>query len=106
MNIVLRSISLLEGKYTQASEFITVGMDTIYRINEQDAFVKAISTENMAKPFSMNSKASLKRKVGYVNEEASVTRTKFAQMEITNANENEGASGSSVLVACNLPPPL
>lgn len=58
---------------------------------------------HIVKPNSVNSKASLKRKVGYVDEEASVTRTKFAQMEITNANENRGESGSSV--ACNLPPP-
>ena len=49
----------------------------------------------------------LKQKVGYVDEEASITRTKFAQMKLTQMedNENEGESGSSV--ACNLSlPPL
>jgi hypothetical protein len=58
----------------------------------------------MTKPNSTNTKATLKRKVGYVDEEASVTRTKFAQMEltqmesmqmeITKGNENEGKSDS------------
>jgi hypothetical protein len=49
-------------------------------------------------------KVTLKRKVGYIDEEASVTRTKFAQMEITQENEqmeitqeneNKSASGPS-----------
>ena len=42
-------------------------------------------------------KVMLKRKVGYIDEEASVTRTKFAQMEITQEtrNENKGTSGPS-----------
>ena len=69
-----------------------------------------MSTENMIKSNSTNSKATLKRKVGYVDEEASMTRTKFAQMEITpmqvditKANENEGESGSSTAHKLSLP---
>lgn len=96
MSIVLRSISLLDGKYTQV---ITI----------QDTFIKAMSRETMTKPNGTNPKVVLKRKVGYVDEEASVIWTKFAQMEITQmetmkmeimkANENRGEAGSSV--ACN-----
>ena len=60
----------------------------------------------MIKMNSSNSKATLKRKIGYVDEEASITRTKFAQMEITQMeimkdNENRGESGSSESVAHN-----
>ena len=52
-----------------------------------------MSTEIVTKP---TTKASLKRKVGYVEEEASVTRSKFAQMEITKESEDRSASGSSM----------
>ena len=56
----------------------------------------------------------LKRRVGYFDEEASITRTKFArmeltqqestQMEINNENELEGESRSSVAHNQSLPP--
>ena len=71
-----------------------------------------MSTENTIKRINTNSKATLKRKVGYVDEEVSTTRTKFAQMELMQMelkpmelmkdNENEGESWFSV--ACNLYP--
>ena len=65
-----------------------------------------MSTKNMIKTNSTvtDSKATLKRKVGYVDEEASITRTKFAQMEIVKDKENEGGSGSSVASNLSLPP--
>lgn len=46
-----------------------------------------MSTETMTRPST--TKATLKRKVGYVDEEASATRTKFARMEITREGEIE-----------------
>ena len=39
----------------------------------------------------MNSKTTLKRKVGYIQEELSVTRTKLAQMEISEEKEKKRA---------------
>lgn len=42
-----------------------------------------------------STKTTLKRKVGYVDEEASVTRNKFAQMEIRKDSEKERGSGPS-----------
>jgi hypothetical protein len=51
-----------------------------------------MSKEIVTRP---TTKVTLKRKVGYIDEEASVTRTKFAQMEITQENENKSASGPS-----------
>jgi hypothetical protein len=60
-----------------------------------------MSTENAIKP---NTKATLKRKVGYVEEEASVTRTKFAQMEITEESENGGSSTGSAASIPFVPP--
>ena len=53
----------------------------------QDAFVKAATAENVSKA---NSKTTLKRKVGYIQEELSVTRTKLAQMEIAEEKEKKG----------------
>jgi hypothetical protein len=52
-----------------------------------------MSTEIVMKP---TTKATLKRKVGYIDEEASVTRSKFAQMEITKESENRIASEPSM----------
>ena len=51
-----------------------------------------MSTDNTVKP---STTATLKRKVGYIDEEASVTRTKFAQMEITKVSESGSGSGPS-----------
>ena len=51
-----------------------------------------MSKETITKP---TTKVTLKRKVGYIDEEASVTRTKFAQMEIAQENENKSAAGPS-----------
>ena len=52
-----------------------------------------MSRETITKP---TTKVTLKRKVGYTDEEASVTQTKFAQMEITKENENESTSAPSM----------
>ena len=60
-----------------------------------------MSTENAIKP---NTKATLKKKVSYVDEEASVTRTKFAQMKITEESENGGSSTGSVASRLFIPP--
>ena len=65
MAIVLRSISLLEGKFTQ------------------EAYVKTASAEKVNKP----NKRILKRRVGYMDEGVSSTRTKLAQMKITEVDE-------------------
>ena len=70
MAIVLRSISLLEGKFTQ------------------EAYVKAASTEKANKP----NKRILKRRVGYMDEGVSSTRTKLAQMKITEVDEGRVAN--------------
>jgi len=62
---------------------------------EQDAIVKAASVGKNSKP---SMKMTLKRKVGYIDEEVSVTRTKLAQMEIAEASlarEQEGDAGPS-----------
>ena len=51
-----------------------------------------MSKEIVTKP---TTKVTLKQKVGYIDKEASVTQTKFAEMEITQENEkgNEGNLG-------------
>lgn len=62
-----------------------------------------MSTENMIKP---STKATLKRKVGYVDEEASVTRTKFAQMEITQMEiMEENRNGDESMTSIESGPP-
>lgn len=48
--------------------------------------MKAASTEKVSKP---SMKTTLKRKVGYIDEKVSATRTKLVQMEITEAKEQE-----------------
>ena len=65
MAIVLRSISLLEGKFTQ------------------EAYVKTAAAEKVNKP----NKRILKQRVGYMDEGVSSTRTKLAQMKITEVDE-------------------
>ena len=60
----------------------------------QDAFVKAASAESNSKT---STKTTLKRKVGYIHEELSVTRTKLAQMEIVEEKEKGGDTGSSMV---------
>jgi hypothetical protein len=87
MSIVLRSISLLEGKF--AGEEINLDKQNIIeRSVEQEAFVKAASTRI---PTKINTtKATLKRKVGYMDEAVSITRTKLSQMKIVEATGVEG----------------
>ncbi len=91
MSIVLRSISLLEGKFTQASDSDPPRPTQQFTGAEQDAFVKSASMEKSSKPRTK----SLKRKVGYIDEEVSATRTKLAQMEIEEAREGERDAGPS-----------
>ena len=64
----------------------------------QDAFVKAALAENNSK---MSTKTKLKRKVRYIHEELSVTRTKLAQMEIVEEKEKGGDTGSSIVSEYN-----
>jgi len=91
MSIVLRSINLLEGKFMQVRKSILDKQNTIQRFAEQDAFVKAASTRI---PTKINStKATLKRKVGYMDEAVSITRTKLSQMKIAEATGMEGRDG-------------
>ena len=49
----------------------------------------------MEKNSKPNIKATLKRKVGYVNEEVSITRAKLAQMKIAEGNEGADAGPST-----------
>ena len=50
-----------------------------------------MSTGNELK---QNAKATLKRKVGYLDEEASATRTKFAQLKITRQRDGDNGDDS------------
>jgi hypothetical protein len=62
----------------------------------QDAFVKAASAENISKA---NPKTTtLKRRVGYINEELSVTRSKLARMEIIEDEKKEGGETTPSIV--------
>ena len=91
MSIVLCSINLLEGKFTQVRKSILDKQNIIQRFAKQDAFVKVAS---MRIPTKINSmKATLKRKVGYMDEAISVTRTKLSQMKIAEATGMEGRDG-------------
>ena len=91
MSIVLRSISLLEGEFTQASDSDPLRPTQRFTSTEQDAFVKSASMAKRSKPRTK----SLKRKVGYIDEEVSATQTKLAQMEIEEAREGEHDAGPS-----------
>ena len=54
--------------------------------------MKAASMEKISKP---SMKTTLKRKVGYIDEEISATCTKLAQMETMEAKGQEGDAGPS-----------
>jgi hypothetical protein len=95
INVVLRSIGLLEGKYTQVREKQARCIYVVLTKSSQDAFVKAASAKNTSKA---TTKITLKRKVGYIDEEISVTRTKLALMEIEEGKRDERAdSGPSTV---------
>lgn len=78
VSVVLRSISLLDGQFTQVSEVrqeIKAKLKTVM----QEAFMKGMAREDVPKT---NAKPSLKRRVGYSDEELSATRAKLSSMAI------------------------
>jgi hypothetical protein len=86
INSILRSISLFDGKFTQVCMFpITPPPSNNYKTVNQDAFVRRVmhrKTHDEERP-----KASLKRKVGYIEEQVSTTRARMAKMHIDAPNE-------------------
>ena len=81
MSVILRSINLLDGQFTQVSKVKPTKMNlSSSLLKKQDAFVKNIMQENA--PKILKPKPTLKRKVGYSEEEISHTRTKLAAMAI------------------------
>lgn len=80
MSVVLRSINLLDGRFTQVS---MSNNDEAYWAHffkkKQDAFVKSIMQEDTPKT---KPKPTLKRRVGYSEEAVSTARAKLAAMAI------------------------
>jgi len=97
MNVILRSISLLEGKFTQVSLHAITGSPCPIDERKQDAIVKAASKDKTGQ--AIPTKTTLKRKVGYTDEGVSITRSKLTKLKIGEASkedEMEGVSTRSV----------
>ena len=80
MSVVLRSINLLDGQFTQViiTCFKACRAHSFLK-KKQDAFVKSIMQEDIPKT---KPKSMLKRRVGYSEEAVSITRAKLAAMAI------------------------
>jgi hypothetical protein len=94
INSILWSINLFDGKFTQVCMFpITPPPSNNYKtvpVN-QDAFVRRVMHR---KTHEERPKASLKRKVGYIEEleqVSSTTRARMAIMHIDSDTPNEGS---------------
>ena len=72
----MRSISLFEGRFTQVKNAVCY---QVKKLTTQDVFVRSLTLK--AAPIQ-KVKPSLKRRVGYMEEEVSITRAKLAEMEI------------------------
>ena len=83
MSTVLRSISLFDGQFSQVRHVQTLSHSQKLSQLIQDAYVKSL-TETSAPPKQLK---TLKRKVGYTDEEVSKTRTKLAQMAVDEHTE-------------------
>jgi hypothetical protein len=80
MSIILRSINLLDGQFTQVS---TVFREESWAQKEdQEAFIKGIDIPKT------NPKPSLKRRVGYSEEVFSATRARLSSMQIDDSDED------------------
>ena len=82
MSVVLRSINLLDGQFTQV--IITCfkacrAHSFLKKKKKQDAFIKSIMQEDIPKT---KPKTMLKRRVGYSEEAVSTIRAKLAAMAI------------------------
>ena len=83
ISTVLRSISLFDGQFSQVRHVQTLFNSKKLSQVIQDAYVKTL-TENSAPPKQLK---TLKRKVGYTDEEVSKTRTKLNRMVIDEPTE-------------------
>ena len=85
INSILRSISLFDGSFTQVCIFpMTLYPEINYKTMNQDAFVRGVMHRTT---YDERPKASLKRKVGYVEEQVSATRARMAKMHIDAWND-------------------
>lgn len=99
MSVVLRSINLLDGQFTQVSKaWPTNTMLVVLNFflkKKQDAFVKRIIHEDTPKT---KPKPTLKRRVGYSEEEISSTRAKLASMAIDEDHVEDLLNNSGAAV--------
>ena len=77
ISTILRRISLFEGRFTQVKNAVCYQVKKL--TTTQDAFVRSLTLK--AAPIQ-KVKPSLKKRVGYTEEEVSTTRAKLAEMEI------------------------
>ena len=75
ISTILRSISLFEGRFTQVKNVVRYQVKKL--TTTQDAFVRSLTLK--AAPIQ-KVKPSLKRRVGYTEEEVSTTCAKLAEM--------------------------
>ena len=86
--MIIRSISLLEAKFSRVSGHRS--LDSLARTDaKQEAMVKRIA-KKVRPPTKSN--APLKRKVGYADEQLSVSRARLEEMAISDGEGNSGAA--------------
>lgn len=79
INTILRSISLFDGSFTQVRIFPITPLLNNNLTVVQDAFVRGVMHCMVPEE---RPTISLKRKVGYVEEQVSATRARMAEMQI------------------------
>lgn len=79
INTILRSISLFDGSFTQVRIFPITPLLNNNLTVVQDAFVRGVMHRTVPEE---RPTISLKRKVGYVEEQVSATRARMAEMQI------------------------
>ena len=84
----MRSISLFEGRFTQVKNAVCYQVKKL--TTTQDVFVRSLTLK--AAPIQ-KVKPSLKRRVGYTEEEVSITRTKLTEMEIDEEIDMDNEKG-------------
>lgn len=78
ISTILRSISLFDGSFTKVRIFPITPL-SYNDLRDQDAFVKGVMRRTAPEE---RPKISLKRKVGYIEEQVSTTRAKMSEMQI------------------------
>ena len=84
ISTILRSITLFEGKFTQVKNRAHLWVQRL--TVTQEALVKSLTRKVTSVE---NVKPTLKRRVGYMEEEVSITRARLAEMGMS---EDEGTS--------------